>query len=168
MQEIVNFHANMMGLIHLQNNRFVSPLYDFQFTELYHDDAISPMNESILQHALCVKQVDENERVKIEIPGEPYRISAPLNLLFCKSMAAPPQCLLFPTYRPKDLNTKPRAEHNLRRTSKKLSCSSFVPFLQSLLPPALLRPLHPRSPGPSHHEELLEDLGLTEMLHMRT
>ena len=42
---------NVMG-IHLQNDHFVSPLYDLQFTEPYSDDAIGPMVESILQYAL--------------------------------------------------------------------------------------------------------------------
>ena len=91
-------------------------------------------------------------RVEIEIPGESHRIDALLNLLFGKSMAALPQSLLFPAYRPTDLNTKSHEEHNFRHTSEKLSCSSFVPFLQPLLPPVLLRPHHPHSPGPSHHE----------------
>jgi hypothetical protein len=53
---------------HIQDNHFVSSLYDFQFTELYHDDAIGPKGESILQHALCVKQADEKTTgPKIEI-----------------------------------------------------------------------------------------------------
>jgi hypothetical protein len=167
-QEIVKFHVDRRDGIHLQNNRFVSPLHDLHFTELYRDDAIGPMAESVFQHALWVTQADENERVKIEISGKPYRIGATLNLLFGKSMAAQPQCLLFPTYRPKNLNMKSRAEHNVRHTSKKLSCSSFVPFHQPLLPPALLCPHHPRSPGPFRREEPIGDLGLTEMLHVRT
>jgi hypothetical protein len=69
---------------------------------------------------------------------------------------------------PKDFNAKSREEHNLRRTSENLSCSSFIPFLHTLLPPVLLRPLHPHSEGPSHHEQLIGVLGLTEMLQVRT
>lgn len=95
-------------MIHLQDNRFISPLYDFQFTELYYDDAISPMAESILQHALCAKQADEKKEVKIEIPEKSYRISMLLNLLFSKSMAALPQCLLLPAYRER-ISTQSRA-----------------------------------------------------------
>ena len=114
-QKIVKFRVGRHDRIHLQNNRFVFPLHDFQFTELYRNDAIGPMTESIPQHALCIKKVDEKEKIKIEITGEPYRIGATLNLLFGKSKAALPQCLLFPTYRSKskDLNMKPRHEDNL-------------------------------------------------------
>ena len=46
------FHDVLRDENHLQDNRFVSSLYDFQLTELYHDDAIGPKDESILQHTL--------------------------------------------------------------------------------------------------------------------
>ena len=59
LHEMVKFHVERRDENHLQDNHFVSSLYDFQFTELYHDDAISPKGESILQHALYVKQADE-------------------------------------------------------------------------------------------------------------
>ena len=61
LHEIVKFQVDRRDGIHSQNNRFVTSLYDFQFTELYYDDAIGPIAESILQYALCVKQADENE-----------------------------------------------------------------------------------------------------------
>src|ERR1700761_6619616 len=85
---VISVQVDRPDVIHLQDNRFISPLYDFQFTEPYHDDTISPMAESILQHALCAKQAGEKKEVKIEILEKPYRISILLNLVFGKSMAA--------------------------------------------------------------------------------
>jgi hypothetical protein len=59
---IVSVQVDRPDVIHLQDNHFISPLYDFQFTELYRDDAIGPMAESILQHALCAKQAGEKKK----------------------------------------------------------------------------------------------------------
>lgn len=62
--KLSSFHVVRRDENHLQDNRFVSSLCDFDFTELYHDDAIGPKGESVLQHALWLKQADENNRVK--------------------------------------------------------------------------------------------------------